>query len=129
MGWRESTQKAREAAKAAAETALNEKVDRVASAARDQFADVNFNALKDAAVSSVGLANGMGDVKKWRVAKAAATPTATAARLARGVGGELVRQRRDRDDGARSERSSDSVRNLDDATGSDVDGPEPKTSS
>lgn len=97
MGWRAKAQQAREAVKTAAEDAVkNERVQHLKQAAAGELRELDMPALRDAASASAGATNRKGDVKKWRVAKAAATPAGTAGKVARGVSSELLRQRRER---------------------------------
>lgn len=58
----------------------------------------------DAAVSEANLANGDGDVTKWRLAKAAVRPTSTGRKLLKGAAREGFRQARD---GARHGEQAD----------------------
>jgi hypothetical protein len=93
MGWRDKAQQARTAAK---EALQNDTVQHVKDVGLQELQELDLRALRDAAAASAGVANRKGDVKMWRVAKAAGNPARTAKKVARGVGGEVLRQRRHR---------------------------------
>ena len=57
---------------------------------------LDATALAKAAAASSGVTDRRGDVKRWRVAKAGIHPAATVGNVAKGVGSEVVRQKRER---------------------------------
>lgn len=70
--------------------AAAEGADRLRQGELLQQAD--FQLLKEAAIEASGVTSRKGEVKRWRVARAAVNPGATASRVVRGVGTEAVRQ-------------------------------------
>ena len=68
-----------------------------AAAVGDRVKDSDLGALDvvgiaTTAASSAGVLNADGKLSKWRMARAAATPRATASRVVKAVGAEVVRQ-------------------------------------
>lgn len=106
MGWRDRTDHLRAAAMTGAEQLrTNEKLgalkaataagaDRVKNS--DALTGLDTTRLKEAAVTASGVGNRRGDVKRWRLARAAITPAATATKVAKGLGAEITRQKRTR---------------------------------
>jgi hypothetical protein len=105
MGWRESAERLKTAALDSAERM---KAGERAQQAKDAAASgierarrsevltrLDTAALKDAALNSAAVTNREGTTKLWRVAKAAANPTATATKVVKAVGKEVIRQQRD----------------------------------
>lgn len=101
VSWRERADGLRSAAAAGADKvretadgyrlrhALSENADRVR---REIIEHIDLAAVVEAAVDSSGIRNRKGEVKRWRVARAAVKPAATAGAVARGVGKEAFRQ-------------------------------------
>jgi len=126
MGWRDKSDRLRVAAAARADVLrTNDTVAGLQEAAAagidrarnsDALSDIDLAALKDAAVSSSGVASRRGEVKRWRVARAAINPTVTATSVAKGVAAEIVRQKRSNTSlDARTESANTGVPGADDA--------------
>lgn len=104
MGWRNKADRLKAAAAARAEElrrsetfvdfkdAAASGIDRARNS--DALSTLDVAALKDVVVSSSGVAGRRGEIKRWRVAKAAINPTATATSVAKGVAAERMRQKR-----------------------------------
>lgn len=104
MGIRDKAERAKQAAKSATAKAYEDErlkgaVDKARAAAADlsehqAVRDLDFGAVRDAAVDSSGLTNRKGKVSKSRVIRSAMNPLGTAASAGKGVGNEVLRQRR-----------------------------------
>jgi hypothetical protein len=68
----------------------------------DVMQRIDVNALREVAVDSSGVTNRHGDIKRWRVAKAAINPAGTGAKVVKAVGKEMLRQRRNPSDATAS---------------------------
>lgn len=99
MAWRDRADEAWGTARATAEHALqHEKVQRAKELAIEELRDLDLRALADSLTASAGVRDSNGQIKRWRVVKAAANPRATAGKVARGLGREVLRRRRERSD-------------------------------
>ena len=72
----------------------------------ERLQQADFQRLKDAAIEASGVASRKGEVKGWRVARAAITPRGTAIRVVRGVGNEALREYRSDADVSDGEKPS-----------------------
>jgi len=91
VGWKEEAAKAKEAA-------LHKTKEAVERAKESEaFADADMAAILDAAKEGSGITNRKGEVKKWKVAKAAMNPAGRGMDVAKSVGKEVYRQKRDAD--------------------------------
>lgn len=101
MGLRDRVERAKQAAAAAVRD--DERVSNAAEKARNMadelsqheaVRDLDLAAVREAAVDSSGLTNRHGKMGKARMARAAINPMGTAASVGKGVGKEILRQRR-----------------------------------
>jgi hypothetical protein len=59
----------------------------------DVVQDIDVESLVEVAIDATGATNRRGEVKRWRVAKAAINPAGTVSNVVRAVGKEAARQR------------------------------------
>ncbi|MDQ1710814.1 MAG: hypothetical protein QOE45_264 [Frankiaceae bacterium] len=60
----------------------------------DVVQQIDVDALREVAIDSFGVTNRKGEIKGWRVAKAAVNPAGTGRKVVKAVGKEVLRQRR-----------------------------------
>jgi hypothetical protein len=66
----------------------------------DVVKKIDVDSLREVAIGSSGVTNRRGEVKRWRVAKAAVNPAGTGRKVVKAVGKELLHQRRAQSDAA-----------------------------